>query len=186
MEETASTTMRAEAFRRLFSDRQSLRSWFDDSLPRVHSFVYARCGGMDEVAHDIAQETFLEVVRKRDDFDGRSDPLTWVLAIARHKIADHYRRLYREKRRQLELIEEHDPGLESDVSISVDAREAVLAVLQKLPEAQRVVLGLHYLDGLSVKEISKQFERSEHAVESLLARGRAAFKRIYLDRGERE
>lgn len=186
MEEAASTTPRAEEFRRLFADRQALRSWFDDSLPRVHSFVYARCGGMEEVAKDIAQETFLEVVRNRNDFDGRSDPLTWVLAIARYKIADHYRRLYRERRRQLELIEEHDPEAGSDVASTVDAREEVLAALQQLPEAQRVVLALHYLDGLSVKEISKQFGRSEHAVESLLARGRAAFKRVYLDRGERQ
>ncbi len=165
----------------MFADQTALRSWFDVALPKVYGFAFARCGGVEELARDIAQETFLEVVRSRDSFDGRSDPLTWVIGIARHKIADHYRRHYRERRLELVEIEASEPRSETEL---IDDRTAVLAALERLPEAQRVVIALHYLDGLSVKEIAFQLGRSEHAAESLLARGRAGFKRAYLDRSE--
>lgn len=181
MEKTTKSPRAAEEFRRIFTDPAALRSWFDSALPKVFAFAFARCGGIEEVARDIAQETFLEVVRSRDSFDGRSDPVTWVIAIARNKIADHYRRIYRDRRLELVEVEAPEQRVETD---SIDDRTSVLAAIDQLPEAQRVVLAMHYLDDLSVKEIASKFGRSEHAVESLLARGRAGFKRAYLDRSE--
>jgi RNA polymerase sigma-70 factor (ECF subfamily) len=103
-----------------------------------------------------------------------------VCAIARHKLADHYRRLDREERRRLRLLTragrtESDPELPE----SRDARDAVHRALGSLPAMQRAVLVFHYLDELSVLEIAAAIGRSESAVESLLSRGREGFKRVY-------
>lgn len=70
---------------------------------------------------------------------------------------------------------------EEDVTVT---HEAVVEALRSLPEAQRVVLALHYLDGLPVHEVARHLERSDSAVESLLARGRAAFKQAWSVDGE--
>jgi RNA polymerase sigma-70 factor (ECF subfamily) len=56
-------------------------------------------------------------------------------------------------------------------------RELAIAALDALPASQRLAIVLRYVDGLSVPEIARQTGKSVHAVESLLARGRAAFKR---------
>ena len=74
------------------------------SRPTVYSFVLYRCGGVGSVAQEVTQEAFVEAVRHRDRFDGRSSPLTWVCGIARHKLADHFRRLARDKDRAVDLV----------------------------------------------------------------------------------
>ncbi|MGH9194929.1 MAG: RNA polymerase sigma factor, partial [Acidimicrobiia bacterium] len=56
-----------------------------------------------------------------------------------------------------------------------------LAALERLPGNQRSAMVLRYFDDLTVPEIAKAMHKSIHAVESLLARGRESFKRLYLE-----
>lgn len=67
-------TERAEGFRRVLGDADAMRAWLNVSLPTVYAFVFARCGADELVAQDVTQETMVEVVRHRADFDGRSEP----------------------------------------------------------------------------------------------------------------
>lgn len=62
-------------------------------------------------------------------------------------------------------------------------RNRSLAALAALPQSQRQALVLRYLDDFPVPEIAAALGRSTHAVESLLARGRAGFKRAYSEAG---
>jgi RNA polymerase sigma-70 factor (ECF subfamily) len=57
-------------------------------------------------------------------------------------------------------------------------RDLVAIALDQLPESQKSVLVLRYMDGLSVPEVAAATGKSVHAIESLLARGRASLKRI--------
>lgn len=180
LQDPAATAAAAE-FRSLFDDPSRLRAWLAKALPSVYAFVFARCGANQAVAEDITQETMVEVVRHRGDFDGRADPMTWVFGIARHKVADHYRAAYREERRRLRVIE-GVPGADRGEWGTREARDVVLDVLNRLPETQRVVLVFHYLDGFSIREIASSMGRSESAVESLLARGRHGFRRAWNER----
>jgi RNA polymerase sigma-70 factor (ECF subfamily) len=156
----------------------AFRDWYERALPYVFGFVLDRCG-RPELAEELTQDTFVEVVRGRGRFDGNADPLTWVCAIARHRLADHFRRLDRSERRRVRLTTS-DPSeapthdLEAD-----DAREAVRRILRSLPVLQCAALVFHYLDELPVREVAALLGRSESAVESLLARGRESFKRLY-------
>lgn len=177
-----SAQMRADDFHHAFDDPLALRSWLELALPSIYAFVFARCGADEALAQDLTQETMVEVVRGRDAFDGRSDPLTWACGIARHKVADHFRRKHRDERRRLRLVDNTETVTQSGEDVTV-THEAVVETLRALPEAQRIVLALHYLDSLSVHEIADRLGRSESAVESLLARGRDTFKKAW-GRGE--
>lgn len=165
-------------FRGIFTDQRAFRSWYDRALPVVYSFVFARLGGEAEVAVEITQETFVEGVRSRNRFDGSSDPVTWLCGIARHKVADHYRRLERERRRYLRLIRGRKVR-EAREAEDAETQESVATALRSLPPAQRAVLTMHYLDDMPVKEIASALGRSASSVESLLARGRQSFKGAY-------
>ena len=169
---------RSESFRSLLDDRDAFRAWYDAALPIVYGLVLARCGGDATIATDIAQEAFLAAVRDRDHFDGESDAVTWVCGIARHKLADHFRRVARDQRRHLRLVREPRPRAPDAMDV-VDARSSVLKALRALPEMQRVVLAMHYLDDLSVRDIASTLGRRESSVESLLTRGRDGFRRVY-------
>lgn len=177
MERVATSEDRAAAFRALFEDERRFRLWYEQAIPRVYGYLFDRCGGVRSLAEELTQEAFVEAVRHRSRYDGRSDPLTWVISIARHKLADHFRRLGREERRHLRLISGTAEAGADDPWRAAESREDVLRALRTLPATQQAALVLHYLDRMSVSEIAVALGRSEAAVESLLSRGREAFRR---------
>ena len=65
-----------------------------------------------------------------------------------------------------------------------EGRERAIAALMRVPSPQREALTLRYLDGLSVPEVAAALNRSVSAAESLLARGRVAFRRGVLEAGD--
>ena len=87
-----------------FGDATAFRAWYDDAVERVYGYLYGRCGGDIEIAEEITQQTFLQAIRHWQDFDGRSEPVTWLCSIARNRLTDHYRDQDRQRRRHLRLI----------------------------------------------------------------------------------
>ncbi len=48
-----------------------------------------------EAAEDLVQETFLAAVHSFEKFERKSEPKTWLFSILKNKIADHFRKEYR-------------------------------------------------------------------------------------------
>lgn len=179
MTATAAVSAPLVELRAAFEDEAAFSAWYERTLPRVYAFLASRCGGPGALAEELTQQTFVEAVRRRDSFDGRSDVVTWLCAIGRHKLADHFRQLEREERRRLRLVAA--PSIENQVEPwrAAERRQAIEAGLARLPAAQRAALVFRYLDGLSVREVADVLGRSESAAESLLARARESFERAY-------
>lgn len=162
-------------------DPDAFRAFYDEALPRVYSYLFHRCGGRVAVAEDLTQETFLAAVKEIKRGRTVETPVAWVLVIARHKLVDHYRREEREERKAeaaREALAVDDELVSWDGEVS---RERALAALRSVAASQRAALALRYLDGLSVPEVADALGRSVEATESLLARGREAFKRLYVE-----
>lgn len=160
----------------VFDDEEAFRTWYEVALPRVHRYLFHRCGRDRSLAEELTQETFVEAIRSRRRFAGRDDPLNWVIGIARHRLADHFRRLERQERGVINLashgrLEAVDPWSGPD--------DALAAAVAALPAMQRAAIVLRYLDDLPVREVARLLARSEGAVESLLSRGRDALRRTY-------
>jgi RNA polymerase sigma-70 factor, ECF subfamily len=162
------------------ADDAAFESWYRRTLPRVYSYLLGRCGGDVALAEELSQQTFIAAVAQRSRYDGRSDTVTWLCGIARHKLADHFRAIERAERRQMRLEirqihVEHDaagaPGL--------DDRAAIADALRSLPAAQRAVLAFVVLDGLPVAEAGRLMGRSGAATQSLLHRARQSFRKAY-------
>lgn len=163
---------RATSFRALCADDDAFTPWYETALPRVYGFVYGRTGGDAPLAEDITAEAFLEAIRARHSFDGRSDAVTWICSIARNRLIDHYRREARDQARHLRLIVSDLSRNEAAAWDRLDDRDAVLSSLAGLPPLERTALILRYLDGYSVRETARRIGRSEPATESLLMRAR--------------
>jgi len=176
---------RAE-FRAVFGDEDRFRAWYEVAARRLYRYLYGRCGGDVALTEELTQQAFLRAIRHRDTFDGRADPMTWLIAIGRRVLVDHVRAVEREERRRLALVvrEIHadEVGLPEP---SRDEREVIVAALAGLAPAQRTALVLHHVDGLTVREVAHALGRSEGAVEQLLNRGRVRFRELYeeADRG---
>ena len=167
------TTNEAAAFATLCADDRAFSAWYEVALPRVYGFVHGRTGGDPALSEDITAEAFLEAIRARASFDSRSDPITWVYAIARNRLIDHYRSRARDQARHLRLIASEIDAAEQAAWDQSDERDIVLSSLAMLSPIERTALILRYLDGYSVRETARLIGRTEAAAESLLVRARA-------------
>jgi RNA polymerase sigma-70 factor (ECF subfamily) len=149
---------------------------YDDALPHVYGYLLARCGDT-ALAEDLTAESFLAAVDavRKPGAPGPSVP--WLIGVARHKLADHWRRVEREHRK-LRLLD-HEPAIVDDPWETVVDRIRARDVLDRLGPHHRAALTLRYLDGLPVPEVARHLDRTLHATEALLVRARAAFRRIY-------
>lgn len=153
-----------------------LLSLYDDALPHVYGYLLSRCGGNVAVAEDLTTQTFLAAVQA--ERAGRAVPSTkWLLAVARNKLVDHWRRQAREER-GLRTVAADQTGFHDPWDAELDVLRAH-TVLDRLSAHHRMVLTLRYLDDLPVPEVAALIDRTVHATESLLVRARAAFRRAY-------
>jgi RNA polymerase sigma-70 factor (ECF subfamily) len=167
-------TQKADASR--LADPDRFRAFYADALPRVYGYFYHRLGADPALAEDLTQDTFLTAVTELRRGTSVVAPMPWILGVARHKLLDHIRRQRRSGWTLLSWEDTVDDALIAPEDDEV-ARERAIAALAVVPSPQREALVLRYLDGFSVPEVAVALDRSVSAAESLLARGRVAFRR---------
>ena len=147
------------------------------ALPHVYGYLLPRCGSV-ALAEDLTAETFMAAVAAVKRRQVREVTVAWLVGVARHKLIDHWRRVEREQR-GLAAVGHDQEGSDNPWDELLDT-EAAHSALLRVSAPQRLALTLRYLDGLSVPEVAEHLGRSVHATETLLARARAALRRIYL------
>lgn len=145
------------------------------ALPQVYGYLLPRCGSV-VVAEDLTAETFMAAVAAAQRDAAPEVTVPWLVGVARHKLVDHWRRLGREER--LAATARPEDTLDDPWEAELDTAAAHTA-LGLLNPHQRAALTLRYLDGLPVAEVARHLDRSLHATETLLARARAALRRVY-------
>ena len=75
-----------------YSDRKLLKPelWVQNYADLLFSFAMKRVND-EAVAQDLVQETFLGGLKSQRGFEGGSSEKTWLVAILKFKIIDHYR-----------------------------------------------------------------------------------------------
>jgi RNA polymerase sigma-70 factor (ECF subfamily) len=150
-----------------------LLALYDRALPEVYGYLIVRCS--DRVlAQDLTAQTFLAAVAAPIDAPGT---VGWLIGIARHKLADHWRWQARQQR-LLDSVAGAAPPDDDPWDAALDVLRA-REVLDGLAPQHRAALTLRYLDGLSVPETAAVLERTVHATETLLVRARRAFRHDY-------
>lgn len=169
-----------DELQRALADDAAFDSWYRRTLPRVYAYLVSRSGGDVALAEDLTQQTFTAAIDQRSRYDGRSDTITWLCGIARHKLADHFRAIERDERRQRRM-EVRQIQLDQDhrAEIGIEERSMIAEILRSLPASQRAVLAFVVLDDLPVAEAAVLMRRSRGATESLLFRARDSFRRAY-------
>lgn len=157
--------------------RAALLDVYDTALPQVYGYLLRRCGTR-EVAEDLTSETFLAAADQvRRPAPPRVD-VPWLIGVARHKLADHWRARAREERRLRAIESEPDVVSDRDWDARLDALHAA-EILSGLSPAHRLALTLRYVDDLPVADVAHLLGRTLHATEALLVRARAAFRAAY-------
>jgi RNA polymerase sigma-70 factor (ECF subfamily) len=124
----------------------------------------------DHAAADAGQEAFLQAFHRLGDLRRPERFGVWLLRIARRESIRLARRRAREPSRSLDEADAdppHDPA--PAMRLSADA-EDLLAAVARLPEHERLVVVLHYLDGRPVAEVAATLGRPVGTVTKQLSR----------------
>ena len=145
------------------------------AVPDVYSYLASRVGDRG-AAEDLTQEVF--IAGARCAARGDAVDLRWLIAVARHKLVDHWRALAREDRK-LTVVASLEPQprhVEQPVPREPGVVSAALAALNP---TYRAALVLRHVDELSVPEVADLLGRSVEATEQVLSRARSAFRTTY-------
>jgi len=161
---------------------RALLALYDRALPAVYGYFVRRCPDRG-TAEDLTSETFLAAM----DSARRDHPpeitVPWLIGVARHKLADHFRR--RRDRFSVPVADVPEPDDPADTWDDELDRIVAESTLARLSEPHRAVLTLRYMDDCSVGECAELIGRTVHATEALLVRARRAFRAHYPQGGPR-
>jgi RNA polymerase sigma-70 factor (ECF subfamily) len=119
-------------------------------------------------AEDVTQDIFLKLWRALPAFDGRAAISTWLYTIARNTCLSAVRA--ESYRKASPLDDSSQPTVPSTTLRDV----ALEQCLSRLPEMQREVITLFYLQERSVVQVAKMLDLPEGTVKSHLHRARRA------------
>jgi RNA polymerase sigma-70 factor (ECF subfamily) len=142
--------------------------------------------GDRERAEDFFQETWVRVLERGQQYDGRYKFEAWLFTIARNLVIDGQRQ---KKMSSLDTLmdqgegqafEPADEKQESPLNVMLqgEAQDNMQAVLAQLPAANREVLLLRFQEELQLDEIARIQATPISTVKSRLYRGLEELKRL--------
>jgi RNA polymerase sigma-70 factor, ECF subfamily len=152
--------------------------------PVLHRFAYYQLQDA-ALAQDLVSEVMVRMLGRLDTFCLEQGSFrSWLFAIARHLIADHYRARKRRPEISLERWLAAEPAREpgqpdGHIDLLLD-REQLKAGLATLTEEQRHVIVLHVVVGWQLPEVAELLGRSVPSVKSLYYRGMHSLRRALL------
>ncbi len=148
-----------------------LREIFRANIGSVYAFFAYSVD--HSTAEDLAATTFERVVKAWDRYDpSQATPRTWILAIARNVLTDHYRR---QRFRRTTSTDEHPALLErlrsdSDLSDRIIAEAGFADWLRSLSPREQEVLALRFGADLPAGDIAHILAMSEANVHQINSR----------------
>jgi RNA polymerase sigma factor (sigma-70 family) len=141
---------------------------YDEHVWDVFGFLAYRLASRSD-AEDLTQLTFERALRAWPRFDpDRSQPLTWLLAIARNALIDHWRA--DSHRRHEPLPDDLDVGSEPGPEESIGGNPELEHAIAKLSDRDRELIGLRFGADLSGSQIAELMGLSLGATQQGLAR----------------
>jgi RNA polymerase sigma-70 factor, ECF subfamily len=185
MAEVSANPSRNDAYSALLTrvaqsrDRAAFSQLFDHFAPRVKSFMM-RKGSTADQAEDLVQETLIAVWNKAAMFStDRGSVSTWIFTIARNLRID---RLRRERSQLYTDLEDFDaPDLRDGADEALGRLQEdnhVAMALAQIPEEQRQLLILSYVEDVAQSEIASRLNIPLGTVKSRMRLGYQRMRKI--------
>lgn len=144
----------------------------------ISRFVRSKIG--DDGA-DLISQVFLACVEGLDRID---DVKAYLFAVARRRLADHFRRRARQPGLDVANSSLLDLGAGPATQLGrAQRRELLREGLARIPLDDQIALELAYFEGLSTRELSMVLEIPENTVRSRLSRARDKLRTVLADLG---
>lgn len=166
-----------------YGDRNALAALVKHHHSPLIGFFYRMTDGDRTLAEDLAQETFVRLMRAIHRYEYPRPFKPWLYAIATNLARDHYKRA--ETRYHVDAepdqLHQHPAELPEETLTAADDARQVVEAITSLPDHQREVVILRYYQELSLAEIAEALNIPVGTVKSRLSLGLRRLK-IVLER----
>jgi len=159
-------------------DAKHFPEFYRSNVKRIYRFLYFRVKGNREVAEDLTQDVFVKALKAFESYDPKVSESSWLYTIARNHLIN-----YVQKERPgtgLDEIEntmwDREPWDEKMSSKHDVAR--LMEAIQLLPDDDRKLVHLKYIEGWSYEEISPILGKNAVALRVQSFRALKALKHI--------
>jgi RNA polymerase sigma-70 factor (ECF subfamily) len=137
---------------------------YDRYVDRIYAFVGRRTGNR-ATAEDITSHVFEQALSTIGRFEWRGLPVSgWLFRIASNAVADYWRERSRS-------ADEPAPDVPDPRELAdIDRRIALYQEVERLPDLQRHVIRMRFVEEKSIREVAAALNRSEGAVKQLQLR----------------
>ncbi|MBT8186721.1 MAG: sigma-70 family RNA polymerase sigma factor [Croceitalea sp.] len=164
--------------------------WVDQYADYLFNFAIARVSDT-EIAKDLVQETFFAGLKSANNYKGDAAERTWLIAILKRKIIDHYRKINSKKgKAEVRINYSSNSDVEGDWlqeqvadpfaksgDKSLENEELSLALqecIAKLPKKQALVFKMKTIQGMATEDICNELKINPSNLWVLVHRARTA------------
>ena len=155
-------------------DAAAERALYEANVDRVFRLAYRMTGDEDQ-AREFAQDTFVRVFERIDQFRGEAALSTWIRAIAMTVILNGLRKVKRFRQREADLEAAAGIGAR-DRHAEPDLKERLRAAVESLPEKYKAVFVMHDVEGYTHEEIGAALKMPAGTSKAQLSRARAKLR----------
>jgi RNA polymerase sigma-70 factor (ECF subfamily) len=142
---------------------------------RLHVFIRSRVRD-ESAAEDILHDVFLKIHLHIDRLRSSDRMESWLYAIARNAIADHFK-----KRENTVPNLDELPAWPEEEDAYHKLGRSIHAMIERLPEAYREAIRKTELENLPQKDLAQLFGISLSGAKSRVQRGREMLKELLLE-----
>ena len=151
-------------------DPERIYDLYFDTVYRV-CFLYMK-NSAD--AQDMAQETFLKMLRKPFNYESDEKTKAWLIVCASNLCKNHLKKWWRKKSVSLD---EEIGNLENIQGINLNNEQSeILETVMSLDGKYSLPVYLYYYEGYSTGEIAKMTDTKPSTVQTRLAKARQLLK----------
>lgn len=169
-------------------DPQALNDLFNAFYNDVYYFALKTLKD-DQIAEDITQETFVEIINTLGDLNEPAAFVKWMKQITYHQCTRYF------KKKKDVIVDEEEDGstvfdtlqeekaefIPDEALDQLEFKKTIMAMLDELSEAQRAAVMMFYFDELSIKQIAQIQGVSENTVKSRLNYARKGIQKSVED-----
>jgi RNA polymerase sigma-70 factor (ECF subfamily) len=138
---------------------------YDRYFHRVWAYVIRRTGNHAD-AEDVTSEVFHRAFEHLPKYRWRGTPFSaWLFKIAANVLADRWARTAKES-----VDTSQDIAAIAEADEELERRAMLFQLVDRLPEIQRSVIELRFVEGLSLLEVAERLGKSEGAIKQLQRR----------------
>lgn len=160
------------------ADREQFTAYYEEHKTSIFNYILYRIGFDRDLAEDLTSDIFLKAFEHFDSYDKNRPFKTWIFTIAHNHLVNYYagKKEILPLEEAAEIVKEVGSQNSAEHNLTM---ERILALISGLPESQRDIVTMKYVNDLTNEEIARVTGKEEGTIRTALSRAIAALRGQY-------